>query len=152
MGGRYPGGGYSPGWMMGGGYPGMMGGETYPGSSAAAPGRWMRMMGVTADRSSVPAGTVSFRVYNAGSLVHELVVLPLPAAGAGTRPVGSDGTVSEHGSLGEASATCAAGSGEGITAGADGWVTLHLAPGRYELICNLPGHYAMGMFTELDVR
>jgi hypothetical protein len=32
------------------------------------------------------------------------------------------------------------------------WVTLHLAPGRYELICNLPGHYAAGMFAELDVR
>ena len=152
MGGRYPGGGYYPGWMMGGRYPGMMGGGSYPGSSAAAPGRWMGMMSVTADRSSVSAGTVSFRVHNAGGLVHELVVLPLPAAGAGTRPVGSDGTVSEQSSAGEASATCAAGTGEGITPGADGWVTLHLAPGRYELICNLPGHYAMGMFTELDVR
>jgi uncharacterized cupredoxin-like copper-binding protein len=31
-------------------------------------------------------------------------------------------------------------------------VNLHLAAGRYELICNLPGHYGMGMFTELDVR
>jgi len=27
-----------------------------------------------------------------------------------------------------------------------------LAPGRYELICNLPGHYAAGMFIELDVQ
>jgi len=34
--------------------------------------------------------------------------------------------------------------------GTTGWVTLHLAPGRCELICNLPGHYARGMFTELD--
>ena len=31
-------------------------------------------------------------------------------------------------------------------------MTLTLAPGRYELICNLPGHYAAGMFTELTVR
>ncbi len=144
MGGHYPGGGYYPGGMMGGGY--------NPGSRATAPGRWMRMMTITTDRASVPAGTVSFRVQNTGSLTHELVVLPLPAAGAGTRPVGADGTVTEQGSLGEASATCAAGAGDGITPGATGWVTLHLAPGRYELICNLPGHYAHGMHAELDIR
>jgi uncharacterized cupredoxin-like copper-binding protein len=30
-------------------------------------------------------------------------------------------------------------------------VTLHLAPGRYELVCNEKNHYARGMFTELDV-
>lgn len=133
MGGRTPAIGY-PGGMMGGGYD--------PGA----------MMSITADRTSVPAGTVSFRVHNTGSLTHEMVVQPLPAAGAGTRPVGSDGTVSEQGSLGEASATCATGAGSGISPGTTGWVTVHLAPGRYELICNLPGHYAMGMFTELDAR
>ncbi len=41
--------------------------------------------------------------------------------------------------------------GDGIAPGAASWVTLHLDAGRYELICNLPGHYAAGMFTELDV-
>lgn len=84
-------------------------------------------------------------------MVHELVVLPLAPGGIGTRPVGSDGRMSEAGSLGEASRSCGEGSGEGIAPGSTGWVTLHLAPGRYELISNLPGHYAMGMFAELDV-
>ncbi len=60
--------------------------------------------------------------------------------------------MSEAGSLGEASRSCGEGAGDGIAPGAASWVTLHLAAGRYELICNLPGHYAMGMFTELDVR
>lgn len=32
-----------------------------------------------------------------------------------------------------------------------GWTTLDLPAGRYELICNLPGHYAAGMYTELTV-
>jgi uncharacterized cupredoxin-like copper-binding protein len=32
------------------------------------------------------------------------------------------------------------------------WVTLTLRLGRYELVCNLPGHYAIGMHAELDVR
>ncbi|MGE5225724.1 MAG: sulfocyanin-like copper-binding protein [Planctomycetaceae bacterium] len=109
------------------------------------------MMGIAADPSTVAPGQVSFLVRNAGVMVHELVVLPLPEGGAGSRTVGADGTVNEDGSLGEASATCADGSGEGIAAGSLGWVTLDLPAGRYELICNLPGHYAAGMFAELDV-
>ena len=30
-------------------------------------------------------------------------------------------------------------------------MTLTLTPGRYELLCNLPGHYTGGMYTELDI-
>ncbi len=36
--------------------------------------------------------------------------------------------------------------------GAVSWLTVTLRPGRYELACNLPGHYAMGMHTGLEVR
>ena len=100
----------------------------------------------------VLAGEVSFRVVNVGSLIHELVVVPLPAGGAGSKAIGADGRVDEAGSLGEASATCSAGAGEGIGPGAAGWVTLRLAPGRYELLCNEPGHYAKGMYNVLDVQ
>jgi len=95
---------------------------------------------------------VSLRVVNQGARIHELVVLPLPAGqGAGTRTVGSDGRVDEGGSLGEASPTCGAGAGDGIAAWATGWVTLTRGPGRYELVCNLPGHYAAGMYAGLTV-
>lgn len=110
------------------------------------------MMSVAASPSSVPAGQVSFRVWNAGMMVHELVILPLQPGGVGTRTVGSDGRVSEAGSLGEASRTCGERAGDGIAPGTAGWVTLGIDPGGYELICNLPGHYAMGMFTGLEVR
>jgi uncharacterized cupredoxin-like copper-binding protein len=145
MGGRMPtwqGGRLVPGTgsgMMGGG--GMMGGATSYG----------RMMSVMVSPTSVPAGDVSFRVWNAGTIVHELVIMPMPPGGPGSRSIGTDGKVSEDGSLGEASNTCGEGAGEGIQPGAASWVTLHLAPGRYELICNIAGHYAMGMYTELDI-
>ena len=110
------------------------------------------MMSELLSPTSVPAGTVSLRVSNTGAFTHELVVLPLTGnAQQGQRAAGSDGTVSEAGALGEASNDCGAGVGEGIKAGDVGWVTLHLAAGRYELICNLPGHYAAGMHAELDV-
>ena len=110
------------------------------------------MMRVVAAPVSVPHGVVSLRVVNDGYLTHELVVLPLGAGQqVGGRVLGADGRVSESGSVGEASASCAAGAGEGIAAGSVGWVTLHLPVGRYELVCNLPGHYAAGMYAELDV-
>ena len=123
------------GYMMGGSY--MMGGR--------------RMM-LRAFPQTVHAGTVSVLAFNHGTRTHEVVVLPL-AAGAtvGARAVGADDTVSEAERVGEASNTCGRGEGDGIRAGAAGWVTLTLKPGRYELVCNLPGHYAAGMSTELDV-
>lgn len=81
-----------------------------------------------------------------GWRTHEMVVLPLALAqAAGHRVTGADGKVDETGSLGEASASCAAGTGEGIKAGTVGWVTSNLAPGRYELVCNIRNHYANGM-------
>ena len=111
------------------------------------------MMRVLTSTTTAPAGLVSLTVTNTGYLTHELVVLPLAAGQQpGTRTVSSDGKVDETGSVGEASATCRAGEGDGIAAGSTGWVSLHLPAGRYELICNLPGHYAAGMYAELDVR
>lgn len=148
MGGRMP--MWRNGQLMPGAGPGMMGsGGSMMGSSGGMP--FGRMMTVMVSPAEVAAGTVSFRVWNAGTIVHELVIMPMPSGGPGSRPVGSDGTVSEDGSLGEASRSCAAGTGEGIQPGAQGWVTVQLAPGSYELLCNLPGHYAMGMYAGLTV-
>ena len=109
-------------------------------------------MMLRADLRSVPAGPVSFAAVNHGGRTHELLVLPLvPGASVGERSAGLARKVDEAGSVGEASRACGSGSGEGITVGTLGWVTLTLTPGRYELVCNLPGHYAAGMRTELDV-
>ena len=119
------------GGMMGGGSAMMV-------SLAAAPG-------------SAPSGQVTFVATNAGALNHELLILPLPSDGAGTRPVGTDGKINEQSSLGEASTSCGRGPGDGISPGARSWVTVNLAPGRYELLCDEPWHYANGMFTEFTV-
>jgi len=111
------------------------------------------MMRLTATPTAVPAGQVSFVATNAGSVNHELVILSLPGNQiVGTRAIQGDGTVDETGSLGEASNSCGAGAGDGIAPGTSSSVTVTLAPGRYELVCNLPGHYAAGMYTQLTVR
>lgn len=132
--------------MMG---PGMMG----PGMM-----RGMGMMRLWVNPTTVPAGQVSLRVYNTGVLAHEAMVLPLPQGQQlGQRLSGPNGEVDESGSLGGASRTCSAGQddegdmGDGIAPGATGWTTMTLPAGRYEVICNIAGHYASGMYAELDV-
>jgi len=110
------------------------------------------VMGLSVDHATVPHGTVSFLVTNDGSIDHEMVVLPLASSQtAGARSAGGDGKIDEAGSLGEASKTNGANAGDGIAPGASGWVTVSLAPGHYELVCNLPRHYGAGMYTQLDV-
>ena len=131
--------------MMHGSGGGMMGGESM---MAGATGRMM----LHAIPQHVVSGTVSLVAVNHGTRTHELVVLPL-ATGAtvGTRTVEADKRVDEAGNFGEASRSCGAGTGDGIAAGSSGWTSRTLRPGRYELVCNRPGHYAAGMYTELDV-
>ncbi len=110
------------------------------------------MMRLVAAPSRVPQGKVTFMATNTGSVNHELVVLPLGSNQiVGTRPVQSDGSINEDGSLGEASRSCGRDTGDGIAPGTAGWTTIDLGPGRYELVCNLPGHYAAGMYTQLTV-
>lgn len=138
--------GMNGGPMMG---PGMMGPH---GSWPNTPGMGMGMMRLTANPTSVPAGAVSLRVANDGMLPHEVIVMPLgPGQDPGQRPIGTDWEVDETGSLGEAAQTCGAGDGDGIAPRTMGWTTLTLAPGRYELLCNIAGHYGSGMYAELDV-
>jgi uncharacterized cupredoxin-like copper-binding protein len=101
---------------------------------------------------TVAAGQVSIVASNLGWRTHELVILRLAGgAAAGRRVPATNGKVAETGSLGEASRSCGGGTGDGITSGSVGWTTLTLTPGRYELICNLPNHYADGMYAQLTV-
>jgi len=109
-------------------------------------------MGLKTDRATVPHGTVTFVVTNAGAVSHEVVILPLPASqNAGTRPFDGEAKIDETGILGEVSASGGEGAGAGIEPGAEGRLTVTLAPGRYELVCNLAGHYVSGMYSTLTV-
>lgn len=108
-------------------------------------------MRLSASPGAVARGPVSFVVRNQGWRTHELVILPLTTDAAGQRTVGADGKVIETGSLGEVSANCAAGAGDGIPAGSTSWVTVTLPAGHYELVCNIVNHYADGMHQGLTV-
>jgi uncharacterized cupredoxin-like copper-binding protein len=95
---------------------------------------------ITDKQQTVKAGKVTFNASNDGSAPHELVVLKTDKPAG---DLGSGSEVSEKDSVGEVS---------DIQPGASGKKTLDLKPGKYVLICNLPGHYAQGMHTSLVVK
>jgi uncharacterized cupredoxin-like copper-binding protein len=115
-------------------------------------GGTVMMVSLYATPSLIHAGEVTFVATNVGALTHELLILPAPRNGVGSRDMKSNGTIDESTSLAEASSACGAGPGGGITPGTSSWVTLHLSPGRYELLCDEPWHYANGMYQGLSVQ
>jgi uncharacterized cupredoxin-like copper-binding protein len=96
-------------------------------------------MSVSAKPSVVQAGKVTFVVRNAGNVVHELVVV----RGTGRLPV-------SHFKANEAGRDV--GEIEDIEPGKAKRFTLTLKPGKYTLICNVAGHYMLGMRSVLTVR
>ena len=78
--------------------------------------------------------------------------MPLGAdQGIGQRRIEADDQVDESARVGHVEGSCGADEGDGIAPGATGWTTITLAPGRYELICNVAGHHRAGMYAHLEV-
>jgi uncharacterized cupredoxin-like copper-binding protein len=130
---------------MGAGIGGSMMGGAY--GDAGGP---MRLL---PSSTTVPAGQVSLVLRNAGTRLHEVVALPLtPGQVAGQSTVGPDDTVGEPGRPRRVHRVCRAVTGvDGTVPGGIATVTVTLAPGTYEIVCNLPGHYRAGMYSTLTV-
>lgn len=102
-------------------------------------------MGVRASTTEVPAGSVTFKVTNdSKDIEHEMVVAPVESGtplpyNADIERVIED----EVDNLGEVSE---------LEPGQSGEVTLDMTPGEYILYCNVPQHYAAGMWTLLTVK
>jgi uncharacterized cupredoxin-like copper-binding protein len=108
------------------------------GPVAVTLGEWS----VTPSAATVKAGAVSFDVKNGGKMPHEMVVLKATRAAAQLAAAGTP-RLKETGHMGEVAT---------LKPGAAGKTTIHLAPGHYVLICNLPGHWTAGMHADLTVR
>jgi uncharacterized cupredoxin-like copper-binding protein len=96
-----------------------------------------------------PEGNVSFVVTNGGTETHEFVVLRTDSP-AGSLPIvsfeGEPNRIDE-----DAKGVTNAGETGDMESGATMTLSLDLAPGHYAVVCNLPGHYAMGMHQDFDV-
>jgi uncharacterized cupredoxin-like copper-binding protein len=98
---------------------------------------------ITAPRHLAP-GRVKLVVANDGPDLHELIVVRDPSAAL---PMRTDGlTVNE-----EALAPVELGSLEPGAPGSVRALTVTLRPGRYEIFCNMAGHYMGGMHAVLVV-
>jgi uncharacterized cupredoxin-like copper-binding protein len=97
---------------------------------------------LTPSTDTVNSGEVEFTLTNTGKVDHEMVVLKTDTP-FDQLAVGTDNRVDETDSVGEIGETKP---GETAT------VTLFLAPGKYVLVCNIAGHYAMGMRAPFTVQ
>ena len=102
-------------------------------------------MGITTDLASLPAGDIKFEATNTSrDTIHEMIVIPLQS-GETEVPYNSEEMAIDEdaaGAIGEVSE---------LDPGQSGTLTLRLQPGTYMLVCNIPGHYIMGMWTLFTV-
>lgn len=98
---------------------------------------------IVSDHATVPAGRTVFGIRNHASMLHELKVIKtdldpdkLPIDGASAKAV-------EDGKVGELL---------NISAGASRKLVVDLVPGKYVLVCNIAGHYQLGMRVGLEVK
>jgi uncharacterized cupredoxin-like copper-binding protein len=112
-------------------------------------------MSIVTYESTAPAGDVTFRVKNLGTIEHEMIVLKtdtpadqIPIADAGDPPApvktGAD-KVDEGDSVGETG-------DPNLKPGDTRTFTIkNMAAGNYVLVCNLADHYRLGMRAPLTV-
>lgn len=103
------------------------------------------LMGIKLSRDRVPHGKVTFEVTNGSKdNVHEMIVIKLDPVGKPLAYIDDQERVDEEkvNDRGEVSE---------LDPGKSGTLTLDLDAGDYLLICNVPGHFAAGMWSELKV-
>jgi uncharacterized cupredoxin-like copper-binding protein len=118
------------------------------GQPARAPGKEIRVaerdFKIAVSRERVPAGDYTLTVNNKGPDSHELIVIKAPTS---RLPLRREGMTVDEGSL----EPFIPGLLEPEAPGTHS-LKVHLTPGRYELICNMSGHYFGGMRAQLVVQ
>lgn len=106
----------------------------------------MATMGIKLSADSAPAGEITFTATNTSKdTIHEMVLAPVTSP---DEVLPYDETMQKvdedaAGHLGEVAE---------LEPGASGSLTLTMKPGTYILYCNIPGHYAAGMWTLFTVK
>ena len=96
--------------------------------------------------STAPSGTVTFHVVNkAPDVEHDFAVIQTDTP-AGQLAIASSGLVDE------ARAGKVLGTVKGVPSGGSKDLKLTLPTGHYALICDLPGHYQLGMYSDFTVK
>jgi uncharacterized cupredoxin-like copper-binding protein len=91
---------------------------------------------ITVNVPSVKAGSIKIGVRNLGTMQHSFEVLKTDLPADNLPVDGASAKAKEDGKVGEIPS---------IAAGKSAAVTLDLQPGKYVFICNIAGHYQLGM-------
>ena len=100
---------------------------------------------IVADHKAIKAGDITFTVTNKGTVNHELLVIRTDLA-VGALTIGADNKFKED----DPKATNVGESGE-YEVGLTKTFKVKLAPGKYQLVCNIPNHYKNGMHIAFTV-
>ncbi len=116
-----------------------------PADTTEVPGLYLDLSDfkIVTDHPTVAAGRVVFGIRNHAAMGHEVKVLKSDID-ADKLPIdGASAKASEAGKVGELL---------NIGAGASRKLVLDLTPGRYVIVCNIAGHYQLGMRVALEVK
>jgi len=102
---------------------------------------------IQATPPTVKGGLVDVTVANAGPSAHEFLIFRADQA-PDALPTGSDGRVDESSDQ----ITKVFDSGDNIAANGSKVFHAALTPGKYVMVCNLPGHYKAGMHEAFTVH
>jgi uncharacterized cupredoxin-like copper-binding protein len=103
---------------------------------------------INLDNSTASSGPVVFNIKNEGPTTHEFVVIKTDTA-EDKLPMNSSGSAVDTSAAGLQQVD----QKQDISSGSTATLTIsNLEPGKYVLICNLPGHYQLGMHTSLTVK
>jgi uncharacterized cupredoxin-like copper-binding protein len=94
--------------------------------------------------AAVRSGPIAFQILNAGTEIHEVVLLKTDRRAA-TLPMAASGEQAAE-SAGEKVDEV-----EDIAPGATAALRATLEAGHYVLLCNVPGHYMAHMYLDFDV-
>jgi uncharacterized cupredoxin-like copper-binding protein len=95
-----------------------------------------------------PANTrITFVVHNDGHVPHELIIVKAPSSGSNL-PLKRDADVNEE----TPGLTSELDTGSSLAAGETRTLTARIPAGHYIAVCNLPGHYKLGMRVDLLVN
>jgi len=97
---------------------------------------------ITVNVPSVKAGSTKIGVRNLGTMEHSFQVIKTDLPPDKLPTDGASAKAKEDGKVGGI---------ESIAPGGSASVTLDLAPGKYVLICNVAGHYQLGMHISFTV-
>jgi uncharacterized cupredoxin-like copper-binding protein len=93
--------------------------------------------------TTAPAGEVTFKVTNGGTMIHEFVVLKTDTLAADLPLTDDAVNEADFDAQGEVPES---------NPGVSGHVTLTLTPGHYAIICNIAGHTRQQMVADFTVQ